>query len=82
MIKFTKQQSQILFAYSEFARLHFGHFSRLYDPRDVPKRASYSRPSYREIESEDAFVVGRPPDHFGMAQGTDRVVIPSPPVPS
>jgi hypothetical protein len=35
---------------------------------------------YGEIESEDAFVVGRPPNHFRMAQGMDRVVIPSPPM--
>src|SRR6185312_12179751 len=33
-----------------------------------------------EVESKDAFLVCRLLEHFGMAQGTDRVVIPSAPV--
>jgi hypothetical protein len=48
--------------------------------RAMCRRGVLLTPIYGKIEREDAFVVDRPSNHFRMAQGTDRVVVPGAPV--
>jgi hypothetical protein len=79
VIELGKEKSHSVSVQIELRRLP-SHFSIRLRPYGYGEESSLLTSVCGEVESKDAFMIGRPLKHFGMAQGTDYVVIPGTPM--